>query len=145
MTREDNEENKDIISGLCPKVKAEIQREIKEDIQNKIGGNTWWCAADKMCNFPFSINGKKHYKPVGHKCIAADNTLDQEFTENDLVPCSPCQGNMSFGLSGIWWKKSHIMTLCLNNKQLVEILTFKKLLIQEIILSVDVEHIMDIL
>lgn len=107
MTRGDNDENKDIISGLCPKVKAEIQNEIEEDIENnKIVGNIWWWCGDKNqnCNFPFTINGQKHYKPVGGKCIAVGDINDQEFTEDDLVPCSPCPGNIFH---------SAIMALCL--------------------------------
>jgi len=92
-----NEGNDDIISGICPTVKADLQHEFKEDIQNKIGGNNWWCANatedGKMCNFPFTINGLKHYKPVGRTCISVDNTKITEFTKDELVSCSPCPGN----------------------------------------------------
>ena len=107
---EDNEEKKDIISGLCPKVKADIQREVELDIQNnKIDGDSWWwCANGKQCNFPFTINGQKHYKPVEGKCIAADNnTIDKEFEDHtNLVSCSPCSGNsfLTFCNNGFMFK-----------------------------------------
>ena len=119
MTREENDENKDTISGLCPKVKEELQDEIKTDIQNEIEREKWWCERNenenpRKCNFPFKLqhNGKNYYKPVltsdgEKKCIVSDNTLNmipnavnqidwtnpyKEFTESQLVPCSPCPG-----------------------------------------------------
>ena len=47
MTREENDENKDTVSGLCPKVKKELQDEIKTDIQNEIEREKWWCEKEK--------------------------------------------------------------------------------------------------
>ena len=118
MTREENDENQDTVSGLCPKVKDELQDEIKTDIQNEIERDKWWCerkekANPRRCNFPFKLqfNAINYYEPVltsdgDRKCIVNDNTFNmkpneankidwenpKEFTESQMVPCSPCPG-----------------------------------------------------
>ena len=114
--KEENDENKDTISGLCPKVKEVLQDEIKTDIQNEIVREKWWCERNenenpRRCNFPFKLqfNAINYYEPVltsdgDRKCIVNDNTFNmkpgheneidsiKEFTESQLVPCSPCPG-----------------------------------------------------
>ena len=110
--KEENDENKDTISGLCPKVKEVLQDEIKTDIQNEIERDKWWCERNenenpRRCNFPFKLNAKNYYKPVltsdgDKKCIVNDtiSTIPvsipmmnmKEFTESQLVSCSPCPG-----------------------------------------------------
>ena len=87
----------DIISGLCPKVKVDLERVIKKEIEN-IDEENWWCEKNdntKKCNFPFKINGQNYFKPFSttdgdKKCIIADDTYN--FNESQLVPCSPCPG-----------------------------------------------------
>ena len=97
-----NKKNKDTISGLCPKVKKDLQLQIEQDIQAEIIGDTKWCATNgTLCNFPFKFSGKNYYKPITRdnlkKCITDDNTFQsldmktlKEYTESQLVPCSPC-------------------------------------------------------
>jgi len=102
MTREENDENQDTVSGLCPKVKDELQDEIKTDIQNEIEREKWWCERNenenpRKCNFPFKLNATNYYKPFitsdgDKKCIVNDTYPIKEFTESQLVPCSPCPG-----------------------------------------------------
>ena len=74
---------------------------------DEIDGHNWWCEittsdnwTPKKCNFPFKLNGTYYFQPFrtregDKKCIAIDNIVDQEFREDQLVPCSPCSGNKS--------------------------------------------------